>query len=149
MALIMLICGVNICCNEVHATREGLLRLDSMREFFLPPAIEANVITQPFQPFCQVLTDVVLHVVDVGRSCKLIPSCSIAFALELAVIDHNGFCIPCHLASKNIPDAVLVLLLSTAVVDDDVTENLQAFTLQLVHTPASDSQVSGATSLTL
>lgn len=101
-----------------------------------PPAIKPNIITQPLHPVCEILADIVLHVVNVGSSCKLITSGPVASAFELAVIHHNCLCIPCHLASKHIPDAVLVLLLGTAVVDDNVTQHFQALALQLGHTPA-------------
>lgn len=103
---------------------------------YVPPAVKPNVITQPLQPICQVLAHVVLHVVDVGSSCKFITGGSVTTALELAVVQHNGFCIPRHLAPKDIPDAALVLLLGAAVVDDNVTQNLQALALQSGYTPA-------------
>ena len=101
-----------------------------------PPAIKPNVIAQPLHPVCEILADIVLHVVNVGSSCKLITSGPVASAFELAVIHHNCLCIPCHLAPKHIPDAILVLLLGTAVVDDNVTQHFQALALQLGHTPA-------------
>jgi len=101
-----------------------------------PPAIKPNVISQPLHPVCEILADIVLHVINVGSSCKLITSGPVASAFEFAVIHHNRLCVPRHLASKHIPDAVLVLLLGTAVVDDNVTQHFQALALQLGHTPA-------------
>lgn len=117
------------CSAEYAFKGKGFLRDSLKHDKSLPPAIKSDVITQPLQPFCQVLAHIVLHVVDVWCSCKLIPGRSVTPALELAVIHHNGFCIPGHLASKDIPDAALVLLLGTPMVDHNVAEHLQAFTL--------------------
>ena len=95
----------------------------------LPPPVEANIVSQPLQPFCEIPADIVLQVVNVGGCCELISGCSVALALEFAVIHYNGFCIPRHFASKHIPDAVLVLLLGTAVVDDNIAKHFEAFAL--------------------
>ena len=45
--------------------------------------------------------------------------------------------IPGELAAEDIPDALLILSRSTAVVDDDICEHLQPGTLQALHTPAA------------
>jgi len=121
-----------------HATAKAYIQSIIMQDSVghIPPAIKPNVIAQPLHPVCEILADIVLHVVNVGSSCKLITSGPVASAFELAVIHYNCFCIPCHLAPKHIPDAILVLLLGTTVVDDNVTEHFQTLALQLSHTPA-------------
>lgn len=80
--------------------------------------------------------------VNVWGSCKLITGCPVPSPFELAVVHNNGLGIPCHLASKDIPNAVCILLLCTAVVDDNIGKHFQATALKLGHTPVTCAQMS-------
>ena len=100
------------------------------------PAVKADAAAQPLHPALDVLTHALLRVVNVGRSCVVLPLLLLPSAPKGRIIAADGFGPPRQSTPELVPEALRILPAASIgwCVPSEPLACLQALTLIMLHT---------------